>query len=160
VLEREPGPLAELPATVPETRLVGHVILVGYGRVGERIGAALAEQGVPFVVIEQNRELVERLREHGITAVSGNAADISVLPKAHVADARLLVLAIPDAFDVRKAIEIARPLRPDLEIVARAHSVEEAELLRRERAAHVLIGEHELALGMARHVLEQIGEPS
>ena len=56
----------------------------------------------------------------------------------------------------------ARPsgllVRFNIEIIARAHSNEEAELLRKERAEHVLIGEHELALGMARHVLEQIGE--
>ena len=157
-IERAPGPLAELPATVPQTGLVGHVILVGYGRVGEKIGAELAGRGVPFVVIEENREVVERLRERGIPAVSGNAADVSMLRQAHVADARLLVLAIPDAFDARKTIGIARPLQPNIEIIARAHSNEEAELLRKERAEHVLIGEHELALGMARHVLEQIGE--
>jgi K+:H+ antiporter len=58
-----------------------------------------------------------------------------------------------------KTIQIARPLRPSIEIIARAHSNEEAELLRKEGVAHVLNGEHELALGMTRHVLEQIGEP-
>ena len=89
-------------------------------------------------------------------AVSGNAADEGVLTQAHVTGARLVVLAIPDAYQARSAIEIARALQPNLQVVARAHSDDEAALLRKERDSHVFIGEHELALGMTRHVLEQL----
>jgi len=70
-LERSDDPLAELPMTVDQNRLTGHIVLVGYGRVGRRIGEALIERDVPIVVAEQNREVVERLRERGIPAVSG-----------------------------------------------------------------------------------------
>jgi len=154
-LRRARDPLAELPAAAP-IRLAGHVIVAGYGRVGERVSGALAEAGVPHAVIEENRELVARLRERGIPAVSGNVTDVASLVKAQVAAARMLVLAIPDAFDARKAIEAARTIAPRLKIVARAHSDEEAELLRKESAGEVLMGEHELALGMTRRVLEQL----
>jgi CPA2 family monovalent cation:H+ antiporter-2 len=155
-MERRRDPLARLPASVPPNRLQGHVLIIGYGRVGTRIGAALAQQGIPFVVIEQSREIVERVRKLGVAAVSGNAADEGVLTQAHVAGARLVVLAIPDAYQARSAIEIARALQPHLEVVVRAHSDDEAALLRKERGSHVFIGEHELALGMTRHVLEQL----
>jgi CPA2 family monovalent cation:H+ antiporter-2 len=155
-MERPGDPLSNLPANVPTNRLEGHVVLVGFGRVGERIATALAERGVALVVIEQNRELVERLRVRGVPAVSGDAAEATVLIRARAAHARLLVLAIPDAFAARKAMETARMLQPALEIVARAHGDEEAELLRKERAGRVFMGEHELALGMTRHVLEQL----
>jgi monovalent cation:H+ antiporter-2, CPA2 family len=154
--ERRRDPLATLPPSVPTSRLQGHVLIIGYGRVGARIGAALTQQGVPFVMIEQSREIVERVRKQGIAAVSGNAADEGVLTRAHVMGARLVVLAIPDAFQARTAIEIARALQPNLQVVARAHSDDEAALLRKERDSHVFIGEHELALGMTRHVLEQL----
>jgi CPA2 family monovalent cation:H+ antiporter-2 len=149
-------PLAKLPATVPLNRLADHVILVGYGRVGERIGAVLIEQGVPLVVVEQDRAIVERLRKQGIAAVSGNAAEAAVLSRAHIAGARLLVLAIPDAFEARSMIQSARALQPNLEAVVRAHSDDEAALLRKERASWVFMGEHELALGMTRRVLESL----
>ena len=62
-LERPDDPLAVLPTTVELTRLTGHVVLVGYGRVGRRIGEALTAAGIAFVVAEENREIVERLRE-------------------------------------------------------------------------------------------------
>ncbi|MGH8729351.1 MAG: NAD-binding protein, partial [Burkholderiales bacterium] len=156
-LERPGDPLAELPMTVDQTRLTGHVVLVGYGRVGQRIAQALTERGVPFVVAEQNREQVERLREHGIPAVSGDATDPAVLIQAHIARAQMLVIATPDTFQARKMIEIARTLKPDMETVVRTHSDEEAALLRKENAGKVFMGEHELALGMTHHVLERIG---
>jgi CPA2 family monovalent cation:H+ antiporter-2 len=155
-LERPDDPLAELPMTVDQSRLTGHVVLVGYGRVGRRIGEALTERGVPIVVAEQNRELVERLRERGIPAVSGDASDPAVLIQAHVARAQTLVIAVPDTFRARKMIEIARTLKPDVETVVRTHSDEEAALLRKEKAGKVFVGEHELALGMTRHVLERV----
>jgi monovalent cation:H+ antiporter-2, CPA2 family len=155
-LERPDDPLAELPMTVDQNRLNGHVVLVGYGRVGRRIGEALTERGVPIVVAEQNRELVERLRERGIPSVSGDAYDPAVLIQAHVARARMLVIAVPDTFRARKMIEIARTLKPDVETVVRTHSDEEAALLRKEKAGKVFVGEHELALSMTRHVLERV----
>ncbi len=155
-LERSDDPLAELPMTVDQNRLTGHIVLVGYGRVGRRIGEALVERDVPIVVAEQNREVVERLRERGIPAVSGDASDPGVLIQAHIARAQMLVIAISDTFRARKMMDTARTLKPDVETVVRTHSDEEAALLRKERARKVFIGEHELALGMTRHVLERI----
>jgi monovalent cation:H+ antiporter-2, CPA2 family len=154
-VERPDDPLAELPMTIDERRLTGHVLLVGYGRVGRRIGEALTERGVPIVVAEQNREIVEELRDRGIPAVFGNAAEPWALIQAHIARARILVIAMPDAFNARAVLELARALNPRVETVVRTHSDEEAELLRHERADRVFYGEHELALGMTRHVLER-----
>ncbi len=142
--------------TVDQNRLTGHIVLVGYGRVGRRIGEALVERDVPIVVAEQNREVVERLRERGIPAVSGDASDPGVLIQAHIARAQMLVIAISDTFRARKMMDTARTLKPDVETVVRTHSDEEAALLRKERARKVFVGEHELALGMTRHVLERI----
>jgi monovalent cation:H+ antiporter-2, CPA2 family len=155
-MERRGDPLAELPMTVNQKLLTDHVVIVGYGRVGERIAHALIERHVSIVVAEQNREFVERLRERGIPAVSGNATEPEVLIQAHVARARMLVIATPDAFGARKMIEIARTLKPNIEIVVRTHSDDEAALLRADKADEVFIGEHELALGMTRHVLERV----
>jgi len=156
-LDRSPDPLATLPMTVDQDLLTGHVVLVGYGRVGRRIADALIERRIPFVVAEQNRELVERLRERQIPAVSGDASDPAVLIQAHVQRANMLVIATPDTFGVRKMAEVARMLRPAIEIVVRTHSDEEADLLRSENIGIIFMGEHELALGMTEQVLKRMG---
>jgi CPA2 family monovalent cation:H+ antiporter-2 len=154
-LERPDDPLAVLPMTVDLNRLTGQLVLVGYGRVGRRIGEALTEKGIPFVVAEENREIVEKLRASGIPAVSGDASEPAVLIQAHVARARMLVIATPDTLDVRRMIEIARTLNPRIETVVRTHSEEEAVLLQEENAGKVFMGEHELAANMIRHVIER-----
>jgi CPA2 family monovalent cation:H+ antiporter-2 len=155
-LARRDDPLAELPASVEVETLTGHVVLVGYGRVGRRIAEALSEQDFPYVVAEVNRELVERLRSRKIHAVSGDGSEAEVLVQAHVARASLLVVATPDTVKVRKIVEISRTLNPRIEILIRTHSDEEATLLRKEKLGEVFMGEHELAQAMIREVLSRL----
>ena len=154
-LERPDDPLAALPMTVDLKLLSGQVVLVGYGGVGRRIGEGLSANGISFVVAEQNREIVEKLRAQAIPAVSGDASEPAVLIQAHIQRARILVIATPDTLSVRKMIEIARTVNPRIETVVRTHSEQEALLLQKENAGKVFMGEHELATAMTRHVLER-----
>ena len=156
ILERSDDPLAELPTTVASSYVTSHVVLVGYGRVGGHIGKTLAEQGLPLVVAEQNRETVEALRKSGIHAVAGDAAEPAVLIQAHIARAAMLIIAVPDTLRARRMIETARILNPPIEIIVRTHNEEEAALLRKESGGTVFLGEHELALSMIRHVLAKV----
>ena len=158
-LERAVDPLAELPMTVESGQVTGHVLLVGYGRVGQRIGMALAAQGLRMVVAEQNRDRVAQLREGGVHAVVGDATTPAVLIQAHVARAALLVIATPDTARARRMIEIARLLNPAIKILVRAHSEEEALLLSKECAVTVFLSKQELALSMIRGVLESLAKP-
>jgi CPA2 family monovalent cation:H+ antiporter-2 len=152
-LERSPDPLAELPETVDSASVTGHVLLVGYGRVGSRIAEALGARGIRYVVAEENREIVERLRARNVPAVSGDASEPAVLIQAHVARARVLVIATPTALQVRKMVGIARTLNPRIGTVLRTHSDEEAALLQQDGLGEVFMGEHELAGAMTRHVV-------
>ena len=156
-LESSGDPLGELPMTTGERFLSGQVVIVGYGRVGRRIGQALTAQGVPYVVAEQNRERVEHLRESGIPSVSGDAVQPFVLIQAHIAKASMLVIATPDTLSHRRMAEIARTLNPGIEIVVRTHSEEEGLLLEEEKVGKVFFGEHELASAMIRHELARRG---
>ncbi len=150
-------PLSELPMSTDPRYLAQHVVLVGYGRVGGKIADALQAHGLPFVVTEQNREKVEALRARGLAAVSGDAAEPEVLVQAHIARARMLVVAVPDAMRARQMLATARTLNPGIETVVRTHSDEEASQLRHDQAGAVFVGEHELAQSMARHVLGAAG---
>jgi CPA2 family monovalent cation:H+ antiporter-2 len=149
--------LATLPMSVPETFLSEQVVLVGYGRVGQRIAAVLDENDVRYVVADENREVVERLRRQGKVAVAGDAAIPETLIQAHIANASMLIIAVPDDAGVRKMIETATTLNPKIEVVIRTHSDEVAGLLRKEKAGAVFMGEHELAMAMTNHVLTRMG---
>jgi CPA2 family monovalent cation:H+ antiporter-2 len=155
-LEQRDDPLSELPMTTDPRLLTKQVVLVGYGRVGRRIARSLSENHIPYVVAEQNREIVDTLRKKGVPAVSGDAQTPEVLIQAHVTRAAMLVVAIPDAVNVRQMVDIARQLNPEIQIVLRTHNEEEAELLQKETQGTVFLGEHELARGMTDHVLRQL----
>ncbi|WP_348945702.1 NAD-binding protein [Chitinibacter sp. FCG-7] len=148
-------PFAELPMTTDRKYLAKQVVLVGYGRVGSRIAAAMQAQGIPFVVAEQNRELVAQLRKEGLAAVSGDAADPAVLIQAHIAEAAMLVVATPDPLIIRQMIDTAKTLNPEIEIILRTHGEEESVLLSKENIGTVFFGEEELAKGMASHVVQR-----
>jgi CPA2 family monovalent cation:H+ antiporter-2 len=155
-LETRDDPLAQLPMSTDQALLTGQVVLVGYGRVGKRIAQTLNERGIPYVVAEQNRGIVETLRAHEIPAVSGDASDPAVLIQAHIHRAGMLVIATPDSFAARKMVETARLLNPNVEVVIRTHSDEEAEMLTKEKIGKVFMGEHELARGMTSHILSRM----
>jgi CPA2 family monovalent cation:H+ antiporter-2 len=156
LLERPHDPLAQLPGSTDRKFLSKQVVLVGYGRVGRNIAEALRQRDIPFVAVEQNREVVARLREEGTPAVSGNASEAGVLIQAHIAEAAMLVIATPETLEVRSMVKIAKTLNPGIRAVVRTHNEEEAVLLERDGCGKIFFGERELARAMSQYVLEQI----
>lgn len=150
---RGPDPLATLPESVSPEQVTGHFVLIGYGRVGSHLSEALVSAGIPLAIVDQNREVVETLRSRGFKAVAGDASQPDVLIQAHVARAAVLVVAIPDPFEIRKLLVTARALNPDLKVVARTHSPDAVRLLEAERVDRVFLGEYELAESMGRYLL-------
>ncbi|KTD44416.1 YbaL family putative K(+) efflux transporter [Legionella parisiensis] len=157
-LERAHDSLAELPMSTQKENLAGQVVLVGYGRVGKRVAHLLSEQNIPYVVIEENRELIENLRASGFTAVYGDASEPAVLIQSHIAHASMLMIVIADTVHVRKMIHYALELNPGIEIVVRTHDEEEAALLRKEISGKVFFAEGEIAKSMGEYALSRYGK--
>jgi len=137
------------------TSLTQHVVLIGYGRVGSVVAEDLLRRKAPFLVIEDAEARIAAAHAAGIEVVVGNAASGKALSLANIAQARALLIAIPNAFEAGQAVEQAHKLNPELQIVARAHADEEITYLRDLGATQVIMGEREIGLGM----LEWIGAP-
>jgi monovalent cation:H+ antiporter-2, CPA2 family len=148
--EAAAAPPAEPPTRhpVPITRLTNHVVLVGYGRVGSVIGAALIEAKMPLLVIESDEDIVETLRKQALDALNGNAADPELARAANYPAARCLLVAVPDGFEGGQIVEQARAISPSLPIIARSHSDEETAHLQRHGASKVIMGEQLIAHAM------------
>ena len=136
------------PEPLPVTGLKDHAVLAGYGRVGSALGAALEAHGLPFFVIEDSVKRVEDLRSRGIEALAGNAAVPEILRAANVAGARLLFVAIPNAFECGQIVEQVRAANPATTIIARAHLDAEVDYLKNLGADIVIMGEREIARAM------------
>lgn len=149
-----PDPLAELPMNAETAQIDKHILIVGYGRVGQRVATACAQQHKTLIIAEQNREQVEKLRAQKIHAVAGNAAQPEVLIQAHIVRAAILVIAISDIFQARQMIETARILNPNVKILVRTHSDEEVAWLQQENVDRIFFGEHELAQSIIQYILK------
>jgi CPA2 family monovalent cation:H+ antiporter-2 len=156
LLERSGDPLSMLPDEVSQEYLRDQVVIVGHGEVGRRITRTLMQDGIKVVIAEENREIVENLREKGIAAVSGHATEAGVLIQAHIQHARLLVLSPMDILDIHKIVDIAKTLNPQIQVLVCAESKEEAEVIRREAIGEVYFAKEEMAKNMTNHILNQI----
>ncbi len=148
---------SEIPVALSGRNLRDHAVIVGYGRVGGTIGRALSSCGVSFAVVEQDRQLVDRLRERGVCAVFGDAARPGIMEQASPATARLLVVATPDPFQARQVVELARAVNPTIDVVVRTHTSAEQAYFEQLGVGRVVMGEHELALGMAHYAIMSSG---
>lgn len=143
---------AELPPG-PSLDLVDHAIVIGYGRVGSTLAAVLRERGVPVLVIDDNREHVERAHADGIPGIRGSAAADRVLAEAHPEKAKIAILAIPQPLEAGEALAKLRALNPGLTLLARAHSDAEVKHLLEHGADGTVMAERELAYSLAEMVM-------
>ena len=159
LLERPGDPLSTLPEKDRDTGWRDHAVIIGYGRVGEIIGDGLKAQGFPFIVIDENRRRIEDLRKHGLTAIYGDATAAGVLDAAGIAHAKLLILAIPQGFQKRRIIELARAANPHIETAARTHRASEVAFLKDQGVGLAIMGTREVAFGLLRYALSRFGLP-
>jgi CPA2 family monovalent cation:H+ antiporter-2 len=117
----------------------------------------LQSHGVAHVVLEMNPATVRKIRGEVQHVCFGDATQEAVLNFADIADARVLVIAIPDPAAARQIVAVAKKLRPDLVIVVRTRLVAEVEALRRLGATSVVPEELETSLELAGRALAAFG---
>lgn len=141
----DPAPVAESGAA---PCLNGHVILIGYGRVGRLIAGTLRDAGRPFVLVEDQKDIAAHAAAAGLTVISGNATEPDVLEEAGLRHAARLLIAIPEGFEAGGIAARARAVNPVIQIIARAHSDAEVAHLTRQGSDSVVMGEREIARRM------------
>ncbi len=141
----------ELPA------MAGHVVIAGYGRVGQLLGEILDREGVPYLAIDRDVQRVATLHAAGAPVYFGDAEHPDLLPGG-LAEAAIAVVITLD--EPAAAIGIAHSLRrhlPGLPVLARARDEAHAARLLDAGVEHVVPETLEAALQLSGHVLEAIG---
>jgi CPA2 family monovalent cation:H+ antiporter-2 len=149
------APAQPRPAAAPlPTSLSGHAVLVGYGRVGRLIADGLKGQ-LPLLVIEEGK-----VGDPSVEHIRGNAARADMLAAANLPAARILFVAIPQAFEAGQIVEQARRASPGLAIIARAHFDGEIDHLLALGASKVIMGEREIADSMVSWAMQEFAAPA
>ncbi|MDE1824828.1 MAG: NAD-binding protein [Candidatus Micrarchaeota archaeon] len=99
-----------------------HVVICGYGIVGERIGEILLQSKMKFVVIEQDATKVELLEERGVGVIVGDATSSKTLKEANIASARAIAVVMDDDAKNLFTVITAKSLNPKIIIATRANN--------------------------------------
>ncbi len=142
---------------LPET-IRDHVVVAGYGRVGQVIVKVLQDRNYQVLVIENSEAAAKQLRQQKIPHIFGDADAELVLEKAHLKQAKALAIALPNPASTRILLKHALEIAPNIEIVARSHNNQEIDLLTQMGAKEVVQPEFEAALEMGGQILATLGE--
>lgn len=134
--------------------LEDHVVICGHGRVGKWIAQALKLTGLPFVVIDDDHQVISRLKGKDIPALYGDPADIDVLDYAQVEKARVVIVAIPDEATQEIIVANCQTLNASVKIVSRAHQEKDQTRLKALGVTSIIQPEFEAALSIIHRVLQ------
>lgn len=141
---------------VPDT-LAGHVVVAGYGRVGQVIVNVLRGQGYRLLVIDNSEAAIQRLRLQGIPYIFGDADAKPVMERARIETAKVVAIALPDPGSTRRLLQRSLEVSPELDVIVRSHTNREIDLLAQMGAREVVQPEFEAALELGAHVLLTMG---
>ncbi|MGK7908289.1 MAG: cation:proton antiporter [Synechococcus sp.] len=141
-----------------EGELKDHVIVAGFGRVGQTLVRMLDFQQHPILVIDNDEGVLQSLRDRNIPYLLGDVSSMLVLEKANLAAARTMAITLPDPMATRLTLKRALSLAPDLDVTARAHVNVEIDTLYQLGAQEVVQPEFEAALEIGAHTLLKLGD--
>lgn len=137
----------------PEPRLDHHVIIVGFGRVGQEIANVLKPRGVALAVVDTEQSWITKAREQGIPSLLGNANSEEVLKALVPERATAAIVAIPNLMEATEIIMQLRRMNLQLSIVARAHSQTAMQHYLERGADAAVLSERELAHSLSEMVM-------
>ncbi len=151
---------AEFAHLAPEGDVAsGRVVIIGFGRVGALVGEMLKRHDIPFVAIDDAVELVAARRDEGVDIYWGSATRRELLLACGVAQARALVVTVPNPGAAEEIVRLAHEARADMTIVARARDAGHATRLYEAGASDAIPETIEASLQLAETVLVDIGVP-
>ena len=150
---------ADLPEAEGDAPAEPRVLIAGYGRVGRLVGEMLHRHGIAWVAVEQDPRLVEAARRAGEVLFFGDAARPDFLARCGLAHAPALVVTMDDPDGAEAIVSIARAMRPDLVVVARARDARHAQRLYDLGATDAVPETVEASLQLSEALLVEIGVP-
>ncbi len=150
---KEERPFDELPAND------GHVVIAGFGRVGQIVARILAAKGIPFTALDDDPDQVHLVGQFGNKSYFGDASRLSILEAAETSKARAFVLAVDDADKSLKTAELVKTYFPQVPIYARARNRRHVHQLMDLGVEHIEREAFFSSLELTRDVLRGLGLP-
>jgi CPA2 family monovalent cation:H+ antiporter-2 len=146
------------PLELPRPEVMrNHAVVVGYGRVGQHIVEVLSELKVPFIVVELDAGRLNELTKKGIPALYGDAGSSEILNHAHLKEARVVVVTLPNETAAASVVATIRHTAPEVPVVVRAANADSVIHLTELGATQVVYPELEGSLEIMEQTLLRLG---
>lgn len=150
------APKASLGAT---GHVRDHVIICGYGRIGQSVGRFLEEEKIPFVALDLDPSKVREAHTAGEPVFYGDSSERDILEAVGVHSARLVVISHEDIAAALKVLHHVRALRPDVPIMVRTRDESHVRELQDAGASEVVPETLEAGLMIASQALLLLNVP-
>jgi len=137
----------------------GHVVISGFGRVGQVVARILTAKGIPFTALDPDPDQVQLVNQFGNKSYFGDASRLSILEAAEISKARAFVLAIDDVEKSLKTAELVKTYFPHVPIYARARNRRHVHQLMDLGVKHIEREAFLSSLELTRDVLRGLGLP-
>lgn len=146
----KPGDIVPLPA-------IGHVVVAGYGRVGQLVAEVLRQQNVPCIALENDARVLARLHKKGTQVFFGDASRAELLEKIDVGRAAAIILTMDHPASTLHAVKAIRRAYPDMPLFARSRDEKHALALKKAGATEVIPETLETGLQLIGLALQSLG---
>ena len=139
--------------------LEGHVIITGFGRVGQNLAYMLDQEDIPYIALEVDPDIIEKAQRAGYNVHFANATHMDLLHAAGIEKARALVITHHDASAAIKTLNVVRMQFKDLPVLVRVFSVNRMDDMIAAGASEVVPDAFEASLMLGAHLMTRMGIP-
>ena len=137
----------------------GHVLICGFGRVGQNVARLLKSEGIDYTAIEVDPDIVQQANEAGLRVYFGNSTHLDILQSAGLDRARAVVISHLEDASTIKTIEVIRGVNGDIPVIVRTRTDEHLDPIHKAGATEVVASVYEMSLALGGHVLRTLNVP-
>lgn len=131
-----------------DTNLSGHIVLIGFGRLGRHISKLLQEEGLTFIAIENDIQVVKEGQKEGLPIIFGNAAQKNILESVNIKNASAVIVALGNSQKLNHICEAVNDLTHNVKTIVKVNKLEEKESLSELNLTHIIVETEKTAAAM------------
>ncbi len=138
----------EYTALKKDSKLEGHIVLIGYGRLGKNISKLITKNNLEYIAIENDISSVKEAKKLNKHVIFGNAAQKNVLESVNIKKARAVIISIGNSHKLHQICEVVNDLRENAKTIVKVNKYEEQERLSELNLSHIIVETEKTATAM------------
>ena len=128
--------------------LTNHIVLIGYGRLGKHISKLIQKEGMEFIAIEGDIQIVKDAQKQNLPVIFGNASQRAILESVNIKDASSVIISVGNSKKLAHICEIVNDLTKNTKTIVKVNRFEEKKALDKLNLSHIIVETEKTATAM------------